>query len=109
MIGLMNVFYMGWDNGKDYIIFVCVLSYFVIIVFNEVEFEDVMNEFEVVLEVVIDEVWDYYISLKEVGNNDGCEYYVFIWCEIWVSFFGGVGFFDDFNDVIKWDFYGVNF
>ena len=108
-IGSMNVLHMGWDNGKDYGALACVLSHFAISALNEVESEDAMGELERALEATTQEAWSYHISPREVGNKDGSEYYAFIWRDARVSFLGGVGFFDDPNDVIKRDPYGANF
>ena len=108
-IGSMNVLHMGWDNGKDYGALACVLSHFAISALNEVESEDAMGELERALEATTQEGWSYHISPREVGNKDGSEYYAFIWRDARVSFLGGVGFFDDPNDVIKRDPYGANF
>ena len=108
-IGSMNVLHMGWDNGKNYDGLACVLSHFAISALNEVESEEAMQTLEAALEARTAEAWSYHISPQEVGNDDGREYYAFVWRDERVEFLGGVGFFDDPNDVIKRDPYGANF
>ena len=108
-IGAMNVLHMGWANGKDYDGLACVLSHFAISALNEVESEAALMTLTYALEQRTGEDWDYHISPQEVGYGDSKEYYGFVWRVELVTFLGGVGFFDDPQDVIKRDPYGANF
>ena len=108
-VATFNGLHLGWDNNKDMTAFACVVSHFEMIGLVEVDNEGGLQDLESALERVTQTSWTYHISEYPVGNDNGREYYGYIWRDDTVKLVEAVGYYPDTTDAIKREPYGVTF
>jgi subtilase family serine protease len=108
-VATLNTLRLGHNNGKDMTALACIVSHFDLVGLVEIYDPAGVTELELEVEAVTGETWSSHVSPTAVGNENGMEYYAFIWRDAEVTMTRAVGYFDDADDVLKREPYGADF
>ncbi len=108
-VATFNALHLGWDNGKDMAALACVVSHFDLVGLVEIADPQGVTDLELALEALTAEDWASHVSDHAVGNENGTEFYAYVWRSATVTMTAALGFYDDTNDDLKREPYGANF
>jgi endonuclease/exonuclease/phosphatase family metal-dependent hydrolase len=108
-VATFNALHLGWNNAKDMLALACVVSHFDVVGLVEVDAPSGVTDLEAELEQLTGEGWSSHVSPWAVGNENGSEFYGYVWRDAEATMTGALGFYDDVNDDLKREPYGANF
>lgn len=108
-VASLNALHLGYANNKDMSALACIASHFDLLGLQEVEDPAGVIDLELAVEALTGEPWSSHVSEHGVGNENGIEYYAFLWRDAEVTMIAPRGFFDDPTDAIKREPYGADF
>jgi len=108
-VATFNALHLGWNNSKDMAALACVVSHFDVVGLVEVDQPQGLVDLEQELELITGQDWAHHVSPHDVGNDNGKEYYGYVWRTDAAQMTAALGFFDDSSDVIKREPYGASF
>ena len=108
-VATFNALHLGWDNSKDMTALACVVSHFDLVGLVEIADPRGLTDLELALESLTGEDWASHVSEHAVGNENGTEFYGYIWRSATVTMTDALGFYDDVDDDLKREPYGASF
>ncbi|HHH30923.1 MAG TPA: hypothetical protein ENK57_21615, partial [Polyangiaceae bacterium] len=108
-VATFNALKLGWENGKDMLSLACVVSHFDLVGLVEIDDPQGLLDLELELEALTAEGWSSHVSPWSVGNQNGTEFYGYVWRDAEVTMTGALGFYDDLADDLKREPYAANF
>lgn len=108
-VATLNTLHLGYVNEKDMPALACIASHFDLLGLEEVEQPEGVAQLELEVERLTGEAWSSHVSPHAVGNDNGREYYGFLWRDAEVTMTAALGFYPDAADVLKREPYGASF
>ena len=112
-VASFNALRLGHNNNKDMTALACIVSHFDVTGLVEIYKASGVTDLEAELETLTGEDWSSHVSAYAVGNENGREFYGYVWRDAAVSMTGSLGFFDEMavlgDDLIKREPYAASF